>query len=83
VQEPITSLAVFLPASMKGTVAYALVLPFEVFNIWGLIVTYIGLKTVTGMSKKAALIAVVAAFIFSLLMASGSIIIANSMTPMV
>ncbi|MCQ6534380.1 YIP1 family protein [Bacillus mycoides] len=58
-----TSLA---PLFDQGTVAYGIGSAFEVFNIWSLILTGLGLQIVAGLSKKQATILISIFFILSI-----------------
>lgn len=69
---PMTSLASLFPSSMRTSVLFGFALPIEVFSIWGTCVTYFGLRIVANMSKKAALISVLLAFVAGVLITGGS-----------
>lgn len=75
ISEPLTSLASLLPNSLDASVLHGVLLPIEVFNIWGLFVTYLGLRIVGEMSNKAATISVGIALAFGVLISGGVVFI--------
>ncbi|MEH7461643.1 Yip1 family protein [Bacillus thuringiensis] len=54
------------PLFEKGTVAFGIGNSIEIFAIWGLFVTWLGLHITAGLSKKQATILVVIFFVISL-----------------
>lgn len=58
-----TSLA---PLFEQGTVAHGIASSIEIFNIWSLILTGLGLHIVAGLSKKQATILIVIFFILTI-----------------
>ncbi|WP_377863830.1 Yip1 family protein [Bacillus sp. R86525] len=54
------------PLFEQGTIAYGIGSAFEVFNIWSLILTGIGLHIVAGLSKKQATILISIFFILTI-----------------
>ncbi len=60
-----TSVSSLLPMSMQGTFIYGFLSTVEVFNIWALCVTYLGLVIVAEFKKQSALIVVITLFILS------------------
>ncbi|PKM67397.1 MAG: hypothetical protein CVU95_06710 [Firmicutes bacterium HGW-Firmicutes-2] len=60
----VTSLSSLLPESMNGSVLSAVLAPIEVISLWSLYITFLGLRIVAQLSKKAASITVGLAFIF-------------------
>lgn len=81
IQEPVTSLASLLPESMNMTPLYGMLLKFEVFNIWRLVLVYLGIIEIGGLSKKKALIIVGTAFLFGVLYTGGSLWVSTLMRP--
>ncbi|MFX3623262.1 MAG: Yip1 family protein [Ectobacillus sp.] len=64
-----TSLA---PLFEKGTVLYGIASAFEVFSIWSLVVTALGLRIVAGLSNKQATTVVIVIFLITLAFTSAS-----------
>lgn len=54
------------PLFEQGTIAYGIGSAFEVFNIWSLILTGLGLHIVAGLSKKQAIILISIFFILTI-----------------
>ncbi|MGG5741065.1 Yip1 family protein [Bacillus cereus group sp. IBL03679] len=54
------------PLFEQGTIAYGIGSAFEVFNIWSLILTGLGLRIVAGLSKKQAIILISIFFILTI-----------------
>lgn len=77
---PLTSVASFLPASMYGTVIYALLSTVEVFSIWSIIITVMGLRIVANMSKKASIITVAISYVFTTGLVVGSAVLTQVMS---
>lgn len=73
VNEPITSLASLLPDSMFMTPLSGMATKIEVFTIWRMILIYLGLKEIGGLSSKKSLIIVIIAFVLGMLFTGGSI----------
>lgn len=72
VMMPMTSLASLLPESMQGTLLYYASVPVEIFAIWSMIITFIGLRVMGKLSQKAAGITVGLQFALILLMSVGT-----------
>jgi len=77
---PITSLASLLPESFGGTFLFGAALAVEVFSLWGVVLTFYGLRIIAQMSKKAALISVLISFVFGLVFSGGSIMLSSLFT---
>lgn len=73
VSAPITSLASLFPDGMTMTPFYGMAMKIEIFTIWRMILVYIGLKEIGGLSSKRSLIIVSVAFVFGMLFSGGSI----------
>jgi hypothetical protein len=78
--EPLTSIASLLPNSLEGSVVHGLLLPFEVFSVWGSVVSYLAFRIVGDMSKRASIISVMVAFGFGILVSGGSAVLTSLMS---
>lgn len=72
IEKPVTSLASLLPDSMMMTPLYGMALQIEVFNIWRLVLIYMGLKEIGELSHKKALIMVLLALFIMMLYLGGT-----------
>lgn len=73
IEGPITSLASLLPDSMTMTPIFGMATKIEVFTIWRMILIYLGLKEIAGLSSKKSIIIVATAFVLGMLFSGGSI----------
>lgn len=74
---PITSLASLLPDSMKMTMLDGLLLNFEVFSIWRLILIAIGIQEISGLSRKKAFVIVGIIYSIGIILTCGSLLLST------
>lgn len=77
ITESVTSIASLLPESIKGTFMYGFISPIEVFSLWGLCLTYFGLRIMAKISKRSAMISVGVLLLLQGLMVGGSLVLSS------
>ncbi|MDF1618058.1 Yip1 family protein [Petrocella sp. FN5] len=78
----VTSLSSLLPESMDGSILSAVLAPIEVISLWSLYITFVGLRVVASLSKKAAGIIVGLSFLFGASISVITLLLANMASSM-
>jgi hypothetical protein len=78
----VTSLSSLLPESMNGSVLSAVLAPIEVISLWSLYITFVGLRIVAQLSKKAATITVGLSFLFGASISVITVLLTNMASSM-